>query len=434
MPRTNRNWLPNYCNPDALLPKIPETRALFVHRPYLIQDFVGKAISFLGSDEVKKLGFEYDPRRVVPCRWKCSDECLFGVDLAIFAYTRNYPFDKGKIGGRINPVSIGAAVRHGSINVDVGGSHVGYVPGAGGGSFGKIWRPAERRYGNDCGYLSGVVEPFLKVYKDACNSVLVVQPHGERALVSVPNEYVQPTWSSERIKLLVDLDTLTDGEVDYRQARPHTHTMVDRSLFYLHPRFLDKLSTEDVVELCTPEPRRIGSYLIHRYFNIWDTEAELTAGLPTNRLLLYIKFILAARHSPEPLKAAVVNTALSHNKLSDAVRAGAYRDYGFVSFSGIFIDTYSRQSRSYVNLFQPMGMTIKPKGRTRQREFSPEEIHEVFGRMPLAEPAMPLEGVFGYEQSTHVLDSFTFEPGYFSREFVPDPQPADSVFLESLDT
>ena len=35
MPRTNRDWLPFYCNPNALLPKIPETRALFQWRPYL---------------------------------------------------------------------------------------------------------------------------------------------------------------------------------------------------------------------------------------------------------------------------------------------------------------------------------------------------------------------------------------------------------------
>ena len=50
LPRTNRHWLPAYLDPDALLPKIPETQALFSRRPFLVQDFVGKAISFLRSE------------------------------------------------------------------------------------------------------------------------------------------------------------------------------------------------------------------------------------------------------------------------------------------------------------------------------------------------------------------------------------------------
>lgn len=418
MPRSNREWLPGYCNPDRLLPKIPETRALFKPRPYLIQDFIGKSISFLNSTEAKKMGFEYDPRCVLPCRWKCSDESLFGVDLAIYAYTRVFPFDKGKIGGKFNRLSLPAAVHHGRINVDIGGSHVGYLSDEEGGSFGKIWRPAEQEFSTDCGYLMKLMDPFMRVYRDAINNILVIQPPGERALVSVPNEYVQPTWSSERIKLLVDIATLTDGEVEYRQARPHTHTMMGRSLFYLHPKFLDRLDTEEVTALCTPKPKRIDRFLNHRYFNIWDAEAELIGGLPADRVLLYMKFILAAKHSPAPLKAAIVNTALEHNRLTDTVRDGAYRDYDFVSFSGIFIDQYDKTSKSYVNLFQPMGMSLKPQGRTREREFSPEEIHSIFGAMEIEEPAIPLEAIFGYERPDHLLESFTFEPARFTRESV----------------
>jgi len=406
---------------------------VFTERPYLVQDFIGKSISFLESDDAKKMGFEYDPRKVVPCRWKCSDESLFGVDLAIFAYTRSYPFDKGKIGGRINPISLGAAVHHGSINVDIGGSHVGYVPDDLGGSFGKIWRPATREFSTDCGYLMATLEPFQRVYEDACKSILVSQPQGERALISIPNEYVQPSWSSESVKLLVDLEELTDDEVAYRQSRKHTHTMIDRSLFYLHPQFLLGLDDAEARELCTPEPTRIGRHLSHHYFNIWDSDAELIDGLPRNRLLMYMKFILAARHSPSSLKAAIVNTALSHNKLTDAVRAGEYRDYDFVSFSGIFIDQYSPEVRAYVNLFQPLGMTIKPRGRTREHEFSPDEIHEIFGKLPLADPAMPLEGIFGHERPQSVLDGFTFEPGRFSRKRVPEVSLENSLIFRPVE-
>jgi len=415
MHRTNSEWLPVYCNPDALLPKIPETRALFSWRPMLVQDVIGKAISYLKSDEIKKVGLEYQARRVVPCRWKCSDESLFGVDLAIYAHTRAYPFDKGKIGGGFNPHSLDAAVEHGSINVDVGGSHVGYEADEEGGTFGRIWRPATKQYSADCGHLAAVLEPFARVYWDACNSILLTQPPGERPLISVPNEYVQPTWSSQRIKLLVSLGELTDGEVEYQPGNRHTATLMGRSLFYVHPQFLAGLDTETVCELCTPKPRPIGRELRHRYFNIWDSKAELENGLPSDRLLLYMKFILSARHSPALLKAAVVNTALQHNRLTDAVRLGAYREFDFVSISGVFIDQYDHQTRAYINLFQPMAMSIKPRGRAREREFTPEEIHEIFERMPLATPVIPLEQIYGYKRPEHVLESFTFEPGKFTR-------------------
>ena len=415
MPRTNRDWLPFYCNPDALLPKIPETRALFQWRPYLVQDFIGKSIRFLESDAVKKLGLEWDYRRVVPCRWKCSDECLFGVDLAIWSHTRAYPFNKGLIGGRFNPDSLRAAVKHGSINVDIGGSHVGYVPGKNGGSFGKIWRPAQQQYSTDCGYLMALLAPFRTVYDDACKNILVYRPEGERALVSVPNEYVQPTWSSDHVKLLVDLDTLTDGEVDYVHHRPHTHTHLGRSLFYLHRRFLDGLGDDSARTCCSAAHTSIGRMLTHRYFNIWDSEARLHNGLPEQRLLPYMKFILAARHSPMALKAAVVNTSLEHNRLTDSVRAGEYREYDFVSFSGLFIDQYSMEAKSYVTLFQPMGMTIKPRGRTREVEFSPEEFDAIFQPLKSAKPRMKLESVFDYARPESVLEGFTFEPGKFER-------------------
>jgi len=410
MNRTNRNWLPGYCDPEALLPKVPETSALFSRRPYLIQDFVGKLVSLLGSDEIAKTGFEYDPKRVVPCRWKCSDESLFGVDLALYAYTRAYPFDKGEIGGCFNAASIGAAVHHGSINIDIGGSHVGYEAGPGGGSFGRIWRPAEEKHSTDCGYLMGVLAPFQQVYRDASENILLCQPEGARPMVSIPNEYVQPTWSSDRIKLLVDLERFTCGEVEYEQEHPFTHTQLGRSLFHVHPEYLASLDPDVARSLCTPAQKPIGDNLTQAMFNIWDSEAELANGRPKLGILPYMKYILAARYAPAGLKAAIVNTALEHNQLTDAVRTEPYRPFDFVSFTGVFIDTFNEGAGNYVNLFQPMGLSVKPRGRTHEVSFSAAELHELLENTPLAEPHMALEGIFGHARPQSSLDDFTFEP------------------------
>ena len=361
MTRTNRTWLPSYCDPNAFLPKIQETRTLFSHSPYLFHDFVGCAIRFLQSDTVEKMGFHYIPEKTLPCRWKCADESVFGATMSIHAYTGHYPFDKGGIGGTFNQNSVGAAVHHGDINVDFGGSHTGYVAGEGGGSFGRIWRPLRQEYSTDCGHLMSVLSPFQQVYEDACQSIQVISGPDGKLMLSVPNEFIQPNWSGQSVKLIVDLDTLTFGDVPYDIEEPQTHTPVGRTLFYLHPEFVEKLPKEEVRTYHEKKTVPIGNHLSQDYFNIFDIDAELDPqGLPQQRLSLYMKYILGSSYSPAPLKVAIVNTSLQQNKLTDTVRSPIYKDNAFASFTGIFLDLFYEPIQNYVNLFQPMGISIKP--------------------------------------------------------------------------
>ena len=179
MPKTNRHWLPGYCHPQNFIPRAPETRVLFYHPPYYFPEFVGKAIRFLTSDDVRKMGFEYDPRRILPCTWKCADETMFLVGVSLYAYTGVNPFHKGVIGAIFNEASLAAAVHHGPINLDFGGSHVGYEPGEQGGVFGRIWRPQHKSFSADCGRLTKLITPFVTIYQDACRNILLFQPEGQ---------------------------------------------------------------------------------------------------------------------------------------------------------------------------------------------------------------------------------------------------------------
>jgi len=414
MRMTNRNWLPAYCDPRSYLPKIQETATLFSRPPYLFRDFVGRALRFLKSARAKKMGFEYDPQNTLPCKWKCADECLFGVDLAIYANTGQYPFDKGSIGGRFQPGSLGAAVHHGRINVDFGGSHVGYVPGDSGGHFGQIWRPLEHELSTDCGALCHAISPFLAVYKDACSNIQVVKPRGvDEVLLSIPNEFVQPSWSSHHIKLLVDTENLTDGDVPFVPDRPHTHTPIGRTLFHLRREFLDQIPKEDARRFFSGKPTPIGRNLTYHYFNIYDSQTQLDKhGLPELKIEPYMKYIVSAKNSPAPLKAAIVNANLEYNRLTDAVRDAAYRNYAFASFTGVFIDMFDEKLGNYVNLFQPLGVTIKPARALHVIEILPEEIADIFSRVKPASPARRLAHVMGAE-SSNIVERFTFVPGRF---------------------
>ncbi|MBN2317427.1 MAG: hypothetical protein JXR49_00025 [Acidobacteria bacterium] len=422
MTPSNRSWLPPYCNPGAFLPAVQESIILFKERPYLFQDFVARAMRFLESDIVRKMGFKYDRKSALPCKWKCSDESLFGVDLCLYAFTGQYPFDKGRIGGIYNEGSLGAAVHHASINLDFGGSHVGYIPGESGGRFGNVRRPLhETDLSTDCGHLMATMEPFKRTYDDARENILLFSAGEEsEVFVSIPNEYLQPGWSGHRIKLLIDIERLTGSVVDYDINKPYTHKVAGRTLFKVSEDFLAQVPPETAATFRTTEQTPIGIELTAGYFNIYDSQAELGSdGAPVNRLLPYMKIILSSKLAPYQLKGAVTNTNIEYNKLTDSVRSEAFRQYGFASFTGIFIDIFDEDIGNYINLFQPIGISIKPQGRVREIEISSAEVRHIFDRLEPARPVLPLEEVLAYSNSEKTLEKFTYRPGVFQRRWKP---------------
>jgi len=418
--KNNRHWLPPYCHPSNYLPRIPETDVLFSRPALFFPQFVAKALRFLKSDEARKMGFDFDSRLILPCKWKCADESVFQVDLSLLAYTGVYPFDKGLIGGRFNEGSLGAAVHHGPINLDFGGSHVGYIPGDKGGSFGHIWRPQQGGYSTDCGHLMALLAPFVSIYQDACQNILLFCPPGQdKMMASLPNEFVQPAWSSQSVKLLVDLETFTAQEVDRRQKRLTAPEGLARSLFEVSPEFVESLEPDQAERFRSQRPTPIGRALTPSFFNIFDAACQLDQdGQPRQRLLPYMKYILGARRSPSALKAAIVNTILEHNRLTDAVRDEAFAPYSFACFSGVFIDLFDEETGNYFNLFQPMGLTIKSAGQTRERELSPDEIHDCFDQLDPVEPREPWGQLLGRISAKRASQLFSYEPGRF-QDFDP---------------
>jgi hypothetical protein len=402
---------------NSFLPKIPETGTLFCHQPFLFSDFVGRAYAFLQSEQVAKMGFQYDPKRALPCKWKCSDESVFGVDLTLFAYTGQYPFDKGRIGGYFNERSLGAAVHHGEVNIDFGGSHVGYQPTGDGGEFGKIWRPLQQDFSSDCGHLCSVYQPFERIYLDACDTIMVSGRAEELVLISIPNEFLQPDWSSHSIKLTVNLEQLARSEVRYREDDPLTHTPIGRTLFYASERFLNSLNEKESKRLRSADPTPIFQSLTARYFNIYDASAKIgDDGLPVQKLLPYMKYIISSSKSPSSLKAAIVNANIEHNRLTDAVRSPWLTNYSFASFTGVFIDIFDTIIGNYVNLFQPLGIAIKPAGLTREIELTPEEINKIFTELKPVDSLMPVESVVGFKAPSSLVDKFNFSPGFYRRD------------------
>ena len=427
MPPSNRSWLPPYLDPGAFHPAAQECVILFNEPPFLFQDFVARAMRFLEGDMVRKMGFNYDRAAALPCKWKCSDESLFGVDLCLYAFTGQYPFDKGKIGGMYNEDSIGAAVHHAAINLDFGGSHVGYIPGEGGGRFGNVRRPLhETELSDDCGYLMATLAPFKRAYDDARENIVIFSVEGEDPVfVSIPNEYLQPGWSSHRTKLLVNIERLTKDLVDYDIQKPYTHKVAGRTLFILRDEFISQVPPGKAARFRTTEQTPIGTELTAEYFDVFDSQVELGGdGAPLNRLFPYMKWILSSRLAPYQLKCAVTNTNIEYNKLTDSVRSEVFRPYGFASFTGIFIDIYDEEAGNYINLFQPTGVSIKPQGKAREIEIPPAEVRHIFKNLEPAKPVLPIKNVLSYSHPEKTLEKFTFMPGVFQRRW-KDLHPGD---------
>lgn len=409
MDQSTLGWLPAYCRPGRFLPTVQDTEALFSRPPLLFSDFLARALALLQDDVMRKLGLEYDPRRALPCQWKCAEEALFGVDLALYAHTGHFPFDKGMIGGHFNEASLASAVHHSPLNLDVGGSHVGYMPGPDGGTFGNLQRPLRQdAISTDCSHLMGIMAPFRAVYDAACNTILVNRPEEEQVMVSIPNEFLRPSWSSGPIKLLVDLESMCAGQAPHSSELAGAERLAGRSLFHASKALLDSLTPADKERLNNPRQRSIGEALTAPFFHIFDATAELEWNSPQNRLLPYMKYILAGRGAPCPLRAAVTHANIQHNKLTDCVRAPKYSAYTFASFTGVFIDIFDPEERHYVNLYAPLGLSIKLPGRQREFELPPEELHDALARVEPAEPKLPLASVLGYEPSERQRELFTY--------------------------
>lgn len=409
MPENTRGYIPAYCHPDNFLPPPQPIEQVFSKPPYLFQDFVGKTLAFLQSSNVRSMGFSLDMDKALPCKWKCADESLFGVDLILYAYTGQYPFDKGSLGGFFNTRSVEAAVHHAPINLDFGGAHVGYKPGPGQGIFGRIPRPLnEAELSPDCGYLCSVLYPFMELYQDASNNILLWMHRGKLAL-SIPNEYLHPAWSSNAFRLLVDLQSLVQEESSDDPELKKITSSAGRSTFYSSSRFTASVPAKTIKNLQEHESMPLGKLLSSEYFHIFDMrkQADGDDDLPS-RLMPYMAQILTNQFAPPELMAAMIHSNLEHNRLTDRIRKPKFRPYSFASFTGIFIDIHDELTGGYINLFQPVGLSIKPEGSSREFEITAEQLNDVLDDLEPVSPRLPLEHVLGYRRPAHILDQFTF--------------------------
>jgi hypothetical protein len=115
------------------------------------------------------LGFERS--RIMPSRAFCSDESQGYPIILLARHFGTFPFDHGRVGGRVATDRHGPYAHHGEDLVIIQASHVGYDPQQRRFGIYQRQRTAHNQFGACCGKLSGVLDWYQREYNHACHHV-----------------------------------------------------------------------------------------------------------------------------------------------------------------------------------------------------------------------------------------------------------------------
>jgi hypothetical protein len=132
------------------------------------------------------LGFERN--RMMPSRAFCSDESQGYPVILLAQHFGTFPFDHGRVGGKVAINRHGPYAHHGEDLVIIQASHVGYDAGTGRFGIYQRQRTEGRGFGDNCGKLCAVLHWYQDEYRHACDGVFCGTIEGEPA-ICIDNQY-----------------------------------------------------------------------------------------------------------------------------------------------------------------------------------------------------------------------------------------------------
>jgi hypothetical protein len=135
----------------------------------------------------RSLGFER--HRMLPSRAFCSDESQGYPVILIAQHFGTFPFDHGRVGGKVSVNRHGPYANHGEDLVIIQASHVGYDADSGRFGIYRRERTEGCGFGSNCGKLSAVLHWYQDEYQRARELIRFGKLDGE-AVVYIDNEYL----------------------------------------------------------------------------------------------------------------------------------------------------------------------------------------------------------------------------------------------------
>jgi hypothetical protein len=115
------------------------------------------------------LGFQRS--RIMPSRAFCSDESQGYPVILLTQHFGTFPFDHGRVGGKVATDRHGPYAHHGEDLVIIQASHVGYDPDRKQFGVYQRTRTKDRGFGTNCGKLSDVLDWYQYQYSHARNDI-----------------------------------------------------------------------------------------------------------------------------------------------------------------------------------------------------------------------------------------------------------------------
>ena len=274
------------------------------------------------------LGFTRD--RMMPSRAFCSDETQGYPVILMAQHFGTFPFDHGRVGGKVATDRHGPHAHHGEDLVIVHASHVGYDSERE--SFGAYPRPrtADGGFGANCGKLCGVLQWYQHEYAHACSHVRLQEIAGAPTVI-IDNALLDPQRPEG---LLLHLERMIDPD------RPEpVRVMSTAKAFTPAPALLAALA--GTAFPASPEP--IGDRLSADFFHFRRQPAPGPEG--SDQLEEAIAPAMASLvTSPHPaLDAARYHTQIEFDRTYRSIqREPAYRGKNVLLVSGLNVDVAPR--------------------------------------------------------------------------------------------
>ncbi len=181
------------------------------------------------------LSLGFSRHHMMPSRAFCSDESQGYPVILLAQHFGTFPFDHGRVGGKVETDRHGPHAHHGEDLVIVQASHVGYDADARRFGVYRRHRTADGGFGANCGKLASVLDWYQREYDHARVSLHLGAVEGEPAIF-IDNALLDPHREEG---LFLHLDRLADP------ARPEPLKVLSTSKAYAAASWLRETALKD---------------------------------------------------------------------------------------------------------------------------------------------------------------------------------------------
>lgn len=270
------------------------------------------------------LGFQRE--RMMPSRAFCSDESQGYPVILLMQHFGTFPFDHGRVGGKVATNRHGPHAHHGEDLILVQASHVGYDPVQKRFGVYPRQRTADGGFGDNCGKLCAVLHWYQNEY-DLARQNIFFGTVKDNPAIFIDNQLLDP---SRPEGLFLNLDRLITGD-----SGGPLKTLSTSKAFPVAPSLAAVLSGDDWSREPTPISDRLSADMF--YFRrkpieepegYDQLEAALAPIMPT---------LVTSPHSA--LNAARYHTQVEFDRTFRSIqREPAYRGKNILFIGGLNID------------------------------------------------------------------------------------------------